>query len=196
MIRLTLPSTLLLTLILQSCASNAIDEQFGHLDLSATRTVSSASLGTSMQMTAEIVYVEDLLSGDVLYRYDVIERRQVDIEQEVFTVIPGRYRVGAVCTDSRFSNRMVGLNKLDLKNERDWWAVMATGSGSTALLPATVLDVTLNGGERITPVNMSASGAKGCAPVYGDKPLNRTPEADLSESEYKAEFGDKIRLYN
>lgn len=178
-----------------ACSSQStVDTSSAQVDLAASRNVTLSSNQT-VDMTAEIVLISDLATQADRYRFDVQYRSSLNIESFALTLTPGRYQIGAVCTGRNYYQRLTGLIRLEQLQNGIWWARFSTATGSTALLPVTVIDVQLSAGDTLSPVNLHAVSSKECEVIYGMQTIDGAP-LNMMPAEFRKKYSKKIRLLN
>ena len=179
-------------LLLTGCATKTVTPNVIQVDMSATRMVS----GKQKPMTAEVVFIRDLASNREKYRYEIGNRRSLGIESYAQVLPPGYYEIVTVCAERNFYNRMAGLLSVDKHDNGSLWARFQTGQGTSALMPAMVMNLELTGTEKIVPLNISAVGGPYCEAVYGEGVLNQPPANEASNNDYISKHGKKTKFYS
>lgn len=193
--RLTL-SLLICLIFFSNCASNGKGNYVGQLDMASSRLVSNPNMNIAANMTAEVVYVKDLVTSKVIYRLDAGDRHQLDVENHVLDLPLGRYQIASICADKTFAKRLAGLKSVDFRAGSGWWARFQGLTGTEAYLPASSMEVTILGGEKITPVNLSATGQKTCEVTYGEAKPNSLAKTFANTLSFKNKYRKKIEFYN
>lgn len=181
---------------LAGCASNGQGNYVGQLDMASSRLVSNPQMNIAANMTAEVVYVKDLVTGKIIYRLDAGIRHQLDVEQHILELPLGRYQIASVCAEKTFAKRLAGLKSVDFRSSSAWWARFQGLTGTEIYLPVSSMEVTILGGEKITPVNLSATGQKNCEVTYGEAKPNSLAKIFPSTGDFKNKYRKKIEFYN
>lgn len=179
-------------ILLTGCATKTVTPNVIQLDMSATRMVA----GNSKLMTAEVIYIKNLANNDEEYRFEVSNRRQLGIDNYVQVLKPSYYEIATVCAEKSFLHRMAGLVGIEKRDNGQLWARFQTALGTSALIPAYVMNLELMGTESIVPLNMSYVGNQQCEALYGEGDLNTTPENTASNQEYLAKYVKRTTLYS
>lgn len=179
--------------LVMSCASKST--YTANLDMATSRLVSNSQFNIAANMTAEVVYVKDLVTQSAFYRFDASDRHRMAIEQYVLLLPLGRYQIVSICAEKTFPKRLAGLKAVQRKSNGQWWAQFQGHTGTDIFLPASAIEVAVNGGENITPVNLSATGSNHCEVTYANEDLNVFPKSFESSAEFEKKYRKKMTLY-
>jgi hypothetical protein len=180
-------------LFLAGCASKPVEPNIAQVDMSASRAVT----GSSKRMATEVIFIRDLVTDTVKYRYEVSNRRKLGMDSYIQILQPSYYEIITICTEKNFYQRLAGLIGVEEKEDGTLWARFQTARGNSALFPAQAMNLELMGKEKIVPLNISAINERYCEAVYGEGELNKIPENFASNKEYlSSKKSKKLTLYS